>query len=627
MGRQAYLTKIALGRSAFEPSQPASSDSQVEYIQLTSSQQELPPEATNVSSNQYIQVYDERGNPINPRAHEHGRRLREAQNDVLASIGVVERRRSPSHDLPGSNAARLQQLDDEEMAGNVIALTSTIAENICTWWIGSLRDRILTFRYQDALPFSRIVALESATSGRSLIHAGFESRLASTISIQSFVYAFVVFRPLDRLLVAMSARSRTRKFYRRWREYTKPCLRICLELIFYPLIYHSYLQRLGLQPARPFLPPWRSFIPFSKWSPLTPFSIHHAATSSVSSFFLAILTSPFTLICLKHSYERWAYTSLSHTLETIIMHPDCPDMRSADHAKRDRTTSNFGFRKSLPHPLHSVMEKIINFLGWGQTTSSQETQDRTIQQEDDGGRQTIETSATEVTNLNRLENIPRLQGSATASTPQIVGTSTAPIISLSGVSPPPRPSSPSSPTASQTRQSDDNDPRIRITSREGIVEMEVRLPAQVLSQHTELAEAGQSTPSRRDADSPAPPRTILPSRYHRVTQLSTEPSQMLAGICKTQIVTWMSLPLKIITLHSVAAHYYSTGGGHVDTHRILHSLPSLSVSDLSWTSIGWQVSRIALCASLDLAIDLTIWGCSFVAIVITGTHDFGWGTL
>lgn len=113
-----------------------------EYIQLASSQREVPPEARDSSVNRYIQLYDERGNPINPRAHDHGRRLREAQNDVLASIGVVERRRSPSQDLPGSYKERLQLLDDEDTAGNAIALVSTLSENVCTWWIGSLRERI-----------------------------------------------------------------------------------------------------------------------------------------------------------------------------------------------------------------------------------------------------------------------------------------------------------------------------------------------------------------------------------------------------------------------------------------------------------------------------------------------------
>jgi hypothetical protein len=113
-----------------------------EYIQLASSQQEVPPEARDPNANRYIQLYDERGNPINPHAHDHGRRLREAQNDVLASIGVVERRRSPSRDLPGSYRERLQLLDDEDTAGNAIALASTLSQTVCTWWIGSLRERI-----------------------------------------------------------------------------------------------------------------------------------------------------------------------------------------------------------------------------------------------------------------------------------------------------------------------------------------------------------------------------------------------------------------------------------------------------------------------------------------------------
>jgi hypothetical protein len=94
------------------------------------------------SSQQYIQQYDERGNPINPRAHEHGRRLREAQNDVLASIGVVERRHSPSQELPASYEEHLQQLDDEEQAGNGRDLVSILSKSVCTWWIGSLRERI-----------------------------------------------------------------------------------------------------------------------------------------------------------------------------------------------------------------------------------------------------------------------------------------------------------------------------------------------------------------------------------------------------------------------------------------------------------------------------------------------------
>lgn len=141
MGRQAYLTKIALvssrllvsvprcifgrvqlvqylteqGRSAFEPAQATASTS--EYAQLASAQQE--------------------------RAHEHGRRLREAQNDVLASVGVVERRPSPSQTLPGSYEERLKDLEEEDTLGHTLAIGTTLTENVCTWWVGSLRERLL----------------------------------------------------------------------------------------------------------------------------------------------------------------------------------------------------------------------------------------------------------------------------------------------------------------------------------------------------------------------------------------------------------------------------------------------------------------------------------------------------
>lgn len=90
-----------------------------------------------------MQLYDERGNPINPRSQQYGRKLRSAQNDVLASVGVVERRRSSSHGLPGSSEERFELLEAEDTVGNAVALVTTLTENLCTWWIGTVGDRIL----------------------------------------------------------------------------------------------------------------------------------------------------------------------------------------------------------------------------------------------------------------------------------------------------------------------------------------------------------------------------------------------------------------------------------------------------------------------------------------------------
>lgn len=141
MGRQGYLDKIAFGRSAFEPTHEVAQSEH--YLQLESAQVDLPQRYQEFNGNNYIQLYDERGNPINPRSREYGKKLRNAQNDVLAAVGVVERRRSPSEGLPGANKQQLDRPDDEDAAGDAIGATLTLTENVCTWWIGTIRNRVL----------------------------------------------------------------------------------------------------------------------------------------------------------------------------------------------------------------------------------------------------------------------------------------------------------------------------------------------------------------------------------------------------------------------------------------------------------------------------------------------------
>lgn len=131
------------GRSAFEPTQDITESDA--YIQLESSQAELPTRYEEATENNYIQLYDERGNPINPRSREYGKKLRNAQNDVLAAVGVVERRLSPAEALPGSYEERLSALDAEDTAGNVVALTTSLTKLLGIWWVGTIRDRLLVY--------------------------------------------------------------------------------------------------------------------------------------------------------------------------------------------------------------------------------------------------------------------------------------------------------------------------------------------------------------------------------------------------------------------------------------------------------------------------------------------------
>jgi hypothetical protein len=217
MGRQPFLTRLAFGRSPFEPSDAAASTS--DHVQTQAQEGQSVNSVVQTSSgNSHVQQYDERGNPVNPRAHTYGRRLRHAQNDVLSSIGVVERRPSPSAQLSGLYRERLEKLEDEDLAGSSIYSCLNFARSPCVWWIGSLRRRILAFHIPNALPFTQIIALQYQLSGPSLTYAGFPAHLLSMFSVHSVVYASLVLRPIDRVLNATRASRQTKDFFYRWRD-------------------------------------------------------------------------------------------------------------------------------------------------------------------------------------------------------------------------------------------------------------------------------------------------------------------------------------------------------------------------------------------------------------------------
>ncbi|CAA9962392.1 hypothetical protein PTMSG1_05767 [Pyrenophora teres f. maculata] len=422
MGRQAYLDKIAFGRSAFEPTQSASVSS--EYIQLESSQSEIPARYHEASAHNYMQLYDERGNPINPRSQQYGRKLRSAQNDVLASVGVVERRRSSSHGLPGSSEERFELLEAEDTVGNAVALVTTLTENLCTWWIGTVGDRILTFRYHHALSFGQIAASEYTHSGTSIIYAGFASRILATMNIQAIVYSTFLYQPIERLLYATRAGSRTKSFFRQTRKVLK-----------------------------------------SASSPLRPFSLYYNASDSVMDCIKAALTSPVVILCVGHSIERWVYACVYEAVESAIIRPDNPDVCSRDVIGKDRALTVLGLRRESPPLVRNSIHKVLELVGWASPRTSQRTQG--TQRSGPNDAQTINVGGTRVTNAAPL-NLPVVQMETPPATePREADVITIPIDAIEDLM---RSTTP--PGSTTGLDQDENDPRIRITSREGIVEME-----------------------------------------------------------------------------------------------------------------------------------------------------------
>jgi hypothetical protein len=338
----------------------------------------------------------------------------------------------------------------------------------------------------------------------------------------------------------------------------------------------------------------------------------------------AILTSPAILLCVEHSIERWVYACVYEAVESSIVRPDKPDTPSRDPHGKDRALNVLGLRRESPRLIRSGIHKALSMLGWApplapQSTGRKHTIDVHPALEPSNDR-TIDVGSTRVTNATAL-NLPVVQAqNQPASEPVEADVITIPIGAVDELM---RSTTP--PASTTGPEDDENDPRIRITSREGIVEMEVRLPPRTLSTHTEVAETLGSSRERRNSDSPRPTRLSERDPYHRVTQLSCEPAQMISAMVRAQLVGFVMLPVRMVTLRMIASHYLAGQGRQGGPHRIVSSL-ELS-SDLSWVGIGRQLSRVALCGALEMAIDLGLWQLQYLSITKVGQEVFGWGTL
>lgn len=94
----------------------------------------------------YIQQYDERGHPTHPTSRELGRQIRQAQNDVLAAIGVVERttlREQEDQSNPRDENAIIESVQDEILIGNICIFGSSFVRWLCSFWIDNIRSQLL----------------------------------------------------------------------------------------------------------------------------------------------------------------------------------------------------------------------------------------------------------------------------------------------------------------------------------------------------------------------------------------------------------------------------------------------------------------------------------------------------
>ncbi|KAK5099397.1 hypothetical protein LTS08_005979 [Lithohypha guttulata] len=138
MGREAYLARLALGRSAFGP---PLRDENGDFV--------LGPQARAHDDRSYTQHWDERGHPQNVDSTQRAKQFQKAQNEVLEACGVIirkdaaKRQRRSARELPEED--QLELINEENNIGFLFKCGDRFLGYCLTWWIGSLRRRWLAF--------------------------------------------------------------------------------------------------------------------------------------------------------------------------------------------------------------------------------------------------------------------------------------------------------------------------------------------------------------------------------------------------------------------------------------------------------------------------------------------------
>ncbi|CAI7565301.1 unnamed protein product [Penicillium glandicola] len=291
MGRQAYLNRLALGRSPYEAPDNAAVDPSSPVRRIS-----------NVHADDYMQQYDTRGHPVNPVSRTLGKELRRAKNDILSTMGIVVSGEDRNSSIPNEQQ-KINQIASENDFGLVITTLDQLFIFFGTWWTSSVTGRVQTYRhYAHSALLSVIQSERDATGVLSFYFSGIPAwAMSSGLAIARetpLKRVFVSLRDYVQSLTgdSLGVRSIFGLLYTAARNSV-----LMLSMEFY---MYSTLQSLSLvSPYR--IPGVQLLLPFGKGSLLqlptlpTDFSPHSLGTS-----FMGLLTSPGVLVFLYGYYLR-----------------------------------------------------------------------------------------------------------------------------------------------------------------------------------------------------------------------------------------------------------------------------------------------------------------------------------
>ncbi|KAI9809896.1 MAG: hypothetical protein M1825_000329 [Sarcosagium campestre] len=364
MGRQAYITRLALGRSAYGPPDAAQDDSLAQpststptpvstsdsnaQSQSQSQSHETPKaqsrgDATKSESGQYVQQYDSRGHPTYPASRAQARAQIHAQNDVLATVGVcvgVKNLNRQADPPPRRKSERenIELVMSENETGLIMSGIDVGLLFLTTWWIVGFKNRLQLYPMLSDLSLFETIRLQYRTFGLwSLLLAGMPSQLlfmllngGKDFLLTSFIHrAYTLWAYND-----PQRKSRLRK------KQATAVLDTALRSLFFvgmvPLQLFSMLQVLNLLPAYPIFPPLASMLPFSSTSPLQlPVLPAKVSVQSLTKFGITLITSPPAIVAATCYSKDYVLNASYRIIQSVLPKPDNPDPFSIKGALED----------------------------------------------------------------------------------------------------------------------------------------------------------------------------------------------------------------------------------------------------------------------------------------------------
>ncbi|KAL1304645.1 hypothetical protein AAFC00_003608 [Neodothiora populina] len=379
MGGQAYLTKLALGRSAYEPIPAAPSDN--EQQDMTADENE---------ENFYSQRHDIKGNPINEDAKHRAEAQIAAKNEVLAAVGVCEKKNKEARGTSGTVSLSDEEWkvirESENNLGETARIISECIRHASSFWLIALRRRIQAGVIDSRLPFSLLLRSEWRTFTSSgfrracaYLMVGALPELGGQLLAIIFEYALEeAHMKLCELPFHLRFRRPGRQRMLRWIDRLNSGLLIAAQIFLSPLAVSAALQQLGFVSSTPLI----SLLPWSPTSALRWAWLERADPAPLGSRLLSVLLSPASL---------WACSNIFS--QTISLGygalPLCPDKLITGPGDQVRRPADFDEwpLKSPPSyllPLTRLRDRVLYTVGWSSVKPKETNEEEEDDDNEDG---------------------------------------------------------------------------------------------------------------------------------------------------------------------------------------------------------------------------------------------------